>query len=239
MVGNSVGGESVQRIRDPERSKETITIGFGAPLLLALLCLWSWFLSDPVNRILVDVTSDDELILLDMALFYTFLASGLWSVTCLLIGRGWPRVLPALVSVLTLVFVVALPPPLDARLDQWDFERHRAARESVVRRIEAGELWSGSNSFSRVNLPSEYPRSVAVGPGSAAVTVYRDEDGLRVVFNPPAGSFSFAGRTLLVYSSNGAAPRFPHPSLPYAIGSEHIDGSWYRVVFSRFPAGSR
>jgi hypothetical protein len=46
----------VQPIRGLKQSTKILTIGFGSPLLLALLCLSWWFLSDLVNRILVDIT---------------------------------------------------------------------------------------------------------------------------------------------------------------------------------------
>ncbi len=139
-------------------------------------------------------------------------------------GRG--AALPLLVNALALgVFLLA---PMGGLLDTLDFHVHRATREDVVRRIEAGALWSGSPSDQVAFVPSSYPRSVSDGGGQRAVTVYRTGDALHVVFFPPQGLG--AARSAFLYSSSGAAPSLPEARLPQAVGAERLDGHWFRVT---------
>ena len=139
-------------------------------------------------------------------------------------GRG--AALPLLVNVLALgAFLLA---PVGGLLDTLDFHVHRGAREDVVRQIEAGALWSGSPSDQVAFVPASYARSVSDGGGQRAVTVYRSEGALHVVFFPPQG---LGGpRSVFLYSASGAAPSLPEARLPQATRAERLDGHWFRLT---------
>lgn len=77
--------------------------------------------------------------------------------------------LPVLLNALALaMFLLA---PYSRPLDLLDFQRHYAVRAEVVRRVEAGELWSGSPLTDVVSVPREYPTSVSDSDGQRGILV--------------------------------------------------------------------
>lgn len=143
-----------------------------------------------------------------------------WAVDRFLAG------LPLLVNVLTLTLI--LFGPLDEALDRRDFQVYYAQRMEVVRQVESGELWSGESLISSVSLPAQYSRSVSNGAGQRAITVYRDEGTLHVVFYPVSGLLR---NSAFLYRSDSRPPSVPNRHLPYATVSEPLDDHWYRVSF--------
>lgn len=121
--------------------------------------------------------------------------------------------------------------PLSSPLSLLDFQRHFSSRVEVVRRMEAGELWSRSPLHTLVAVPTEYPRSVSSGVGFRDVLVFREDGALHVVFFPSV-SFWPDPYVGFMYRSDGHPPELTSRYL-HGYGnawSETLAEYWWRLV---------
>lgn len=207
-------------------------VGTPLPLLVALAC-GGWLLSIRfLTGYLVDALWELRFVLFELLALPAFVWSVLLSVVYLLRAPAAARrvaALPLAVNALALALFL-VPMPL---IGQMDFQRHHAIRAEVVRRVEAGELWTGSPQQSIAFLPREYTTSVSNAAGQRGFTVYREDGALHVVFHPVTNVL-VDEPTAIVYRSDGQPPSLASPHLYDAVSSERLGDRWHRVVFAGF-----
>ncbi|MHB1162814.1 MAG: hypothetical protein ACYC3V_21140 [Chloroflexota bacterium] len=207
-------------------------VGTPLPLLVALAC-GGWLLSARfLTGYLVDALWELRFVLFELLALPAFVWAVLLSVVYLLRAPAAARRVAALllaVNALALALFL-VPMPL---IGQMDFQRHHAIRAEVVRRVEAGELWTGSPQQSIAFLPREYPTSVSNAAGQRGFTVCREDGALHVVFYPVTNVL-VDERTAIVYRSDGQPPSLASPRLPDTVSSERLGDRWHRVVFAGF-----
>ncbi len=204
-----------------------------SPLLVVSLLCGAWLLSTrTLHRWVLDVAGEGTFVLYLLLVLPVFAGVLLWSIIHAVRGLdSWRRlaVLPLLANILALaLFLFA---PVGRPLDDLDFQIHRAAREDVVERIQAGELWNGQPGNSVAFLPPEYPHSVSAS-GQRSVTVYRQDGVLHVLFYLHPGLRGLEGEhAAFLYRADGQPPFLSNPHLWNAISSERLDEHWYRVLY--------
>ncbi len=205
---------------------------------LGALLAGSWLLSTRfLSNYLVDSLSELHYIAFQFLALPAVVWSVIWSVIQLVRAPASARRVVAAVPLGINLLAVALfvvPVPL---IEQMDFQRHRAARAEVVRRIEHGELWNGSPSISVAFLPRpDYPTSVSNGAGQRSVAVFREDGALHVLFYPVTGGLLDAHSAIL-YRADGQPPSQSSPHLFNAVSLEPLENRWYRVHYAeRGPA---
>jgi hypothetical protein len=132
----------------------------------------------------------------------TFIGCGLWSMTLLLrIRHGVKFAAPFLVYALTLAALVYAP--LQEIALQRNFDWHRANRERIVARVEAGEL--KPNVDTNENLIALGDGEAKVSAGGNDIVVDRAEKGSYVLFLTSRGlKHTFSG---FLHVPAGADPK--------------------------------
>jgi hypothetical protein len=157
----------------------------------------------------------------------TFIGCGLWSMTLLLHIRrhGVKFAVPFLIYALTLVLLEYAP--LQQIALQRNFDWHRASRERIVARVEAGEL--KPNVDHNENLIALGDDEANVSAGGNDIMVDQAEKGTYVLFLTSRGlKHTFSG---FLHVPEGAKPEdfFEFDDKPPS-RLVHYDKDWYFVA---------
>jgi hypothetical protein len=195
--------------------------------LAVSMALGGWLLTGRVGEVVLPLWTDNQRLLLLASYGLALVAAVGWSAYLLvrLVRRRTDAAVPLLVAAVLLIAFFRLPlGPVPRELDE---HLHRAAREDVVRRVEARELWPLNPPHASLVALVDEPLPVSADH-LASVVPLPGTDAVQVVFFPYSGLGN--DRWLVAYRSDDQPPEPPYNVAFDDAQWERLRPRWYRAT---------